>query len=89
MNNTIAAIGTPNTALPTAIFGSQRLPGMHHPHRTIDHRQCQPQRGEAVGQGLSAEADALADVEHQGEQDQAEEDDDGGVHGCTCGLCGA
>ena len=49
----------------------------------------QPQRGEAVGQGLPAEANALAYVEHQGEQDQAEEDDDGGVHGCTCGLCGA
>ncbi|CAI8983356.1 hypothetical protein EMIT0232MI5_80100 [Pseudomonas sp. IT-232MI5] len=57
---------------------------MHHSHRAINHRQCQPQGGEAVGHGLAAETDALADVEHQREQDQAEENDNGGVHGAFC-----
>jgi hypothetical protein len=51
MNNTSAATGTPNTALPTTQFRAQRLAGMHHADRAVDHRQRQPQRGEAVGHG--------------------------------------
>ncbi|MNU03877.1 hypothetical protein D3C72_2480670 [compost metagenome] len=57
---------------------------MHHAHRAIDQRQGQPQHDEAVGEDLAGEADLLADVQHQGEQDQAESDDDGGVHGVFC-----
>ncbi|MNY32607.1 hypothetical protein D3C86_1668340 [compost metagenome] len=53
---------------------------MHYADCAVDQRQRQPQQDKTVGQGLAGEADFLADVEHQRQENQAEGDDDGGVH---------
>src|SRR5471030_89536 len=80
MNRTNAATGTPNTTLPTTsseLTGWLAVTTPTAPLIIVNASQDD----ETVGQRLTVETDSLADVEHQCQQDQAEENDDGGVHG--------